>query len=152
RSNTEVAMRILHPELARDATTKQRFLEEGRILSRVVHPNVMRVLSFYDADGEVFMAAELITGGSLRQLIKRYRDDGRLIEIDDALKIILKIANGLNYAHEQGLIYRDLRPEGVVLRADTSLDSNEEMQPVLTDFTLLRYADPGEIYEDERID
>ncbi len=152
RSNTEVAMRILHPELARDATTKQRFLEEGRILSRVVHPNVMRVLSFYDADGEVFMAAELITGGSLRQLIKRYRDDGRLIEIDDVLKVILKIANGLNYAHEQGLIYRDLRPEGVVLRADNSLDRDQEIQPVLTDFTLLRYADPGEIYEDERID
>lgn len=150
RSNEEVAVRVLHPELARDATTKQRFLEEGRILSRVVHPNVSRVFSFYDADNEVFMVAELITGGSLRQLIKRYRDDGRLPEIDMTLKLVLQIANGLNYAHEQGLIHRDSRPEGIVLRVDNSIDATAEIVPILTDFTLLRYADPGELNEDER--
>jgi serine/threonine protein kinase len=148
RSNEEVALRILHPEQARDATIKQRFLEEGRLLSRVVHPNVMRVLSFYDADNEVFMAAELISGGSLRQLMKRYHDEARFLEIDDVLKIALQIANGLHYAHQQGLIYRDLRPEGVVLRMLRNIGSIQDYQPVLTDFTLIRYADPGEIYEE----
>lgn len=152
RSNEEIALRILHPEQARDATIKQRFLEEGRILSRVEHPNVLRVHSFYDVDSEVFMAAELISGGSLRQLIKRYQDESRFIEIDVTLKIILQIASGLHYAHQQGLIYRDLQPEGVVLRTNHSIGPIKEYQPVLTDFTLVRYATSGEIFEDDRVD
>ena len=152
RSGEEVALRILHPEKARDASIKQRFLEEGRILNRVTHPNVMKVHSFYDADNEVFMSAELILGGSLRQLMKRYRDEGRFLEVRDVLKIVLQIANGLHYAHQQGLIYRDLRPEGVVLRTNRSIGPIQDHQPVLTDFTLLRYADAGDIYESDRMD
>lgn len=151
RNDAEVALRVLHPQLAKDMTMKQRFLEEGRILSRVVHPNIQRIFSFYDADSEVFMAAELLTGGSLRRFMMSVRDEGRLLSVEDALKVTLQIANGLTYAHEQGLIYRDLRPEGVVLRQQGDIHDVNTVQPVLTDFTLLRYADAGEIFEDKRI-
>lgn len=149
RQNQDMVMRVLHHEVSADPMKKQRFLEEGRILSRIEHPNILRVYSFFDMENEVFMTAELITGGTLRQLLNRNREEGRTMPVDEALKLILEIASGAHFAHQQGLLARDLRPEGIVLRTTTVVGPIREYQPVLTNLALARYNDPGELQADD---
>jgi serine/threonine protein kinase len=140
RINRPVALKILHDSLALQEPLRKRFLEEARIASTLEHPNIVRVLSYDQTDSEVYLVMELIGGGSLRQYIRRLRKEDRVMNYMEAINFGRQIAEGLHYAHQQGLVHRDIKPDNIVLRELTNNSGSPSYQPVLTDFGLAQIS------------
>lgn len=147
-----VGMKIMHPNLAAEEARKQRFLQESRMLSRLDHPNIVRVLSYDNVDNELFMVMEFITGPSLRKNINEMKSGNRQFPIKDALNLIIQIADGLHYAHQQGMIHRSLKPENIVLRQAAVIGPIVSYTPVMTDFSVAQYSESGEIFITDKPD
>lgn len=144
-----VALRIMHPNLAAQEPLKQRFLQEARRLSQLNHENIARVFSFDNVDNELFMVMDLITGPSLRAYLNRQRDLGKPLNLRDILVTCVEIADALHYAHQQGMMYRDMRPESIILKPVT-IGSVVTHKPMLTEFAVARLSESGEIFATER--
>lgn len=123
---TRVAIKVLPLEKATEAKIA-RFKREIEIQSRLSHPNLVQQLDS-GHDGNVhFMVSEFIGGGDLRGLI---RARGRLT-LETAASIIGQVAEGLHYAHQQGVIHRDVKPANILL--------SEDHQAKLSDLGLIGY-------------
>ncbi len=149
RLERDVSLKILLPDRAADPAARQEFLDEARVLSRLEHPNLVSVMSYNTIGNEYFMVTELITGGTLRSVLMRLSDQGKQMELEDAIDMVIQLANGLHYAHQQGLIHRDIKPEGVTLKATGVVGPIQRYTPVLTDFTVARNTMTEDIYEME---
>lgn len=123
------AVKIIRPELAADPNFRRRFTSEARAAAAIEHPNVVTV---YDAgeDGCLYLAMALIDGGDLGELLQY---EGPL-RPDDAVAIILQVCDGLEAAHEAGLVHRDVKPANVLLAADGS-------RAYITDFGIAKNLD-----------
>jgi len=110
-----VALKLLSlptalPE-AETASLQARFLREGRALSAVSHPNVVRVFQAGEAEGHFFLAMEFLDGESLRQLLAR---SGPLAP-ERVIEIGVQLLQALEAVHQAGIIHRDVKPENVVV-------------------------------------
>jgi Tol biopolymer transport system component len=106
----EVALKVLPPEVAQDPERLARFRREAQLLASLNHPNVAAIYGLEEADGQPFLALELVDGEDLKQRIERGP-----IPLDEALEIALQVAAGLEEAHEKGIVHRDLKPANVKL-------------------------------------
>ncbi|MCS6798144.1 MAG: serine/threonine protein kinase [Myxococcota bacterium] len=106
-----VAVKILHPDLARDADALRRFHREARVASAIRHPNVVRVLDAGELpDGGAFLVMELVCG---RTLLDELRAGPWPVR--RAVHVAVQIAEGLGAAHALGVVHRDIKPENVML-------------------------------------
>jgi serine/threonine protein kinase len=106
-----VALKTIRESYAQDASAEARFEREGRVLSLLAHPNVVRFEGRGRASGVTWIAMELVTGSSL---VERLSKEGRL-PLGEACRIGRAVAEGLAYAHALGLVHRDLKPGNVLL-------------------------------------
>jgi eukaryotic-like serine/threonine-protein kinase len=107
----EVALKMLHPWVARDDQSVARFRREARLAAQLAHPAIVPI---YDWDGRgdvVWYTMELAEGGSLAELIKR---DGPR-SIGETIPHVTSILDGLASAHATGIVHRDLKPENILL-------------------------------------
>ncbi len=109
-----VALKILPPSFARDATLVQRFRREVAAAARLDHPNIVQILDASQDRGVHFLAMEFIEGRDLRWIVN---SDGPL-PIDQAIECTIQAARGLEAAHEKGIVHRDIKPANLML--DTS--------------------------------
>lgn len=112
KHDRDVAIKVLKPELAR-SIAGERFLREIGITARLSHPHVLPLLDSGSAnDGEIlYYVMPLVTGESLRERIRR---EGAL-PLADALRLSEEVAEALAYAHEHGVVHRDVKPDNVML-------------------------------------
>ena len=108
-----------------DDDTVARFRHEAQAIAKLRHPNIVDVYDFGEYQGTPYMIVEYVPGGSLAG-----RMNGRRLDQATALKYLRGIASGLDYAHEHGIVHRDVKPANVLLTADDS--------PVLADFGLAK--------------
>jgi tRNA A-37 threonylcarbamoyl transferase component Bud32/tetratricopeptide (TPR) repeat protein len=108
--NREVAVKILHPALAR-MLGPERFLREIRIAARLNHPNILPLHDSGEADGYLYYVMPFAAGDTLRQKMSR---EGQL-RVEETLGIACDVADGLAYAHEHGVVHRDIKPENILL-------------------------------------
>jgi formylglycine-generating enzyme required for sulfatase activity/predicted Ser/Thr protein kinase len=109
---TKRAIKLIHRELAPDASFIERFRVEARAASRIEHPNVIKVHDFGKTDDNAFaMVMEFLEGESLGDVLKR---ETRLAP-DRAVSIAVEIASGLTAAHALGIVHRDLKPDNVMI-------------------------------------
>ncbi len=125
----KVALKLLKPNIADSADFNLRFLRESHAMAQVDHPNVVAIYDAGEADGIMYMALELVTGGDLHKLIKRRGH----IAVDDALRWISGCAKGLEAIHAAGLVHRDIKPANIFLDRDST--------PKIGDLGLARAAD-----------
>jgi hypothetical protein len=105
-----VALKILPPEAAHDPAFAARFTREARALARLSHPHVVAVHDFGDSDGLYYFLMEFVDGTDLRRRLQ----SGPLPP-GEAVAIALQLGDALEYAHEEGVIHRDVKPENILL-------------------------------------
>ena len=108
-----IALKTLRPDQLGDKERRLRFMREARTAAAVNHPAIASVFEIGEADGQVFIAMELVEGTNLRERL----DQGRL-PMRDTLRFSLELAEALTAAHEAGIVHRDLKPENVMVRPD----------------------------------
>lgn len=114
----EVALKVLKPLNNDMQTVKQRFLAEGRVISKLQHPNIVEVYDFGETeDGLLYMALEYLEGQDLRSFLKE--QNHRTVKY--CTEVILEILKSLQAAHEMNIVHRDLKPENVFLVNDGSI-------------------------------
>jgi ABC-type branched-subunit amino acid transport system ATPase component len=121
-----VAIKRLHPQLAKDPQFVAQFLDEARLASRVRHPNVVPVLDVFAEEGELSLVMEYVDGESLAHLQHTARRSGAAIPIPIAVAIASSVLHGLHAAHEArdekgeslGLVHRDVSPQNVIVGSD----------------------------------
>ncbi len=115
-SKRRVALKVLHPELARSDEGRRLFMNEMQILAHLEHPNVVRSLASTEVDGQLVMVLEYLDGRTLRALLAA---EGKL-PWGEAVRIVMSIAGALAAAHGQKtpIIHRDLKPENIMVLSD----------------------------------
>lgn len=112
-----VAVKLLGLDFRDDAGVRGRFLDEGRMCQRLIHPNIVRVFDVAEAeDGTPYIVMELLEGVPL----SAYTRSGVRVPLAQAATILQGILAGLGAAHAQGIVHRDLKPENVVLSREQS--------------------------------
>ncbi|MCA9646321.1 MAG: serine/threonine protein kinase [Polyangiaceae bacterium] len=118
RVGQRVALKVLHRHLVKNYQISKRFAREARILSRLEGEHLVRLLDFGEADGQLYMALELVSGTALDVLMQGVR-----LRVHDAVKILTEICTALEVAHGSGVVHRDLKPGNVILEG---VDSESE--------------------------
>jgi eukaryotic-like serine/threonine-protein kinase len=111
-----VVLKVLPPELAQ-AVSIERFHQEIRLAARLQHPHIVALLSAGDADGLLYYTMPFIEGESLRVRIAR----GGELPVREALRVLRDVAAALAYAHEHGVVHRDIKPDNVLLSGGEAL-------------------------------
>lgn len=108
----DIAIKILHPDMAANPEAVRRFHREARISTALDHPNVVRVFLFGQLpDGSLYLVMELLRGRTLAELMRVEPH----LSVPRALHIATQIAAGVGEAHVQGVVHRDVKPENVFL-------------------------------------
>ena len=105
-----VALKFLKGELAADGAALERFRREARTLSTLNHPNICTIYDISEADGETFIAMELVRGQTLEE---RIGDKG--LKLSEVMDYAAQIADAMAQAHQAGIIHRDLKPANVMV-------------------------------------
>jgi len=120
----KVAIKVLRPELSA-ALGAERFAREIEFAARLTHPHILMLIESGDADGLLYYVMPYVEGESLQARLGR---EGR-IPVADAIRIIDQVASALAYAHECGVIHRDIKPGNILLSRD---------QAIVADFGIAR--------------
>lgn len=105
-----VALKVLHPDLAA-SMGPERFLREIKLAARLNHPHILPLFDSGTADGFLYYVMPYVEGESLRERLDRQSQ----LPVEEALHIARAMAAGLDYAHRQGIVHRDVKPENVML-------------------------------------
>ena len=109
RLNRQVAIELLPPDLTRDDTTKQRFLQEAKAASALDHPNLCTIHDVGETDdGQLDLVMAYYDGETLKERIER----GPLA-LNEAIDIAAQVGTGLGEAHSAGIVHRDIKPANV---------------------------------------
>jgi CheY-like chemotaxis protein/predicted Ser/Thr protein kinase len=107
----EVAVKLLHPEIATDPDVVERFRNEVRLARKITHPNVGRIFDLHDDAGTPYISMEYVPGEDLQSLIRR----GGPLTVSNAVGIAGQLAEGLAAAHQLGVVHRDLKPQNIMI-------------------------------------
>src|SRR3989454_12109648 len=105
-----VALKVLKPGLAH-ALGPERFLREIQVTAQLDHPHILPLLDSGDAGGVLYYVMPYVQGETLRTRLTREKQ----LPLDDALQIAAEVADALDYAHRQGIVHRDIKPQNLLL-------------------------------------
>lgn len=121
----EVALKLLPPELARDEQLIGRFEQEIRQIAQLTHPNIVMLYGVGTTEGALYYTMQPLPGGDLASRIRR-----GALPATEALRILRRMAEAFAFAHERGVVHRDVKPENILF--------TEHDEPVLTDFGIAK--------------
>ena len=124
-----VALKVLHEHFSRDPDYVERFRREARAIAKVSHPNIVTVIDRGEFEESQFIVFEHVPGETLKDVVER---EGPL-PVAEALALAHQVARALAYAHERGIVHRDVKPHNVLV--------DEDGGAKVTDFGLARSLD-----------
>ena len=126
-----VALKLLPPHLAARDDVRQQFLQEARTAAKLSHPHIVPIYAVDEVDGFVFYAMALVDGETLGERVRRR---GPLSDVD-AMRVVREVAWALAYAHLQGVVHRDVKPDNILLERGTG-------RALVTDFGIAQVGSP----------
>ena len=160
RHGRHVAVKVLHPQIAA-AVGPDRFLREIQVAARLRHPHILPLFDSGEAAGLLFYVMPYVAGESLRERLRR----GGALPEADALRIAREVADALDYAHREGVIHRDIKPDNILLddrhalimdfgiaRAVTQGDASETLTSTGLLIGTPAYMSPEQVSEDAALD
>ncbi|HEY5062764.1 MAG TPA: serine/threonine-protein kinase [Gemmatimonadaceae bacterium] len=133
RLKRTVAIKVLPPELAFRSDIKTRFLREAETAAQLNHPNIVDIYAVDEMENIVFFVMAYITGDNLA---KRLHDHGAL-SVDETRRTLRDVADALAYAHERGVVHRDIKPDNILI-------DQQSGRPMVTDFGIARAVSDGD--------
>jgi serine/threonine protein kinase len=127
RLKRQVAVKLLPPELAFRTDIRSRFLREAETAAQLSHPNIVPIYTVEERDNLVYFIMAFIAGDNLA---KRLEDMGAM-EPEEVRRILREVADALAYAHRRNVVHRDIKPDNILLDADTG-------RAMVTDFGIAR--------------
>ena len=127
----DVAVKVIKPDLAGAEMFVARFEREARTVASFSHPHILKVFDYGQYEDTVYLVIELMTGGSLSDLIEQQK----ALSIEMTVKMLDQISHALDYAHKRGVIHRDLKPQNVLL--------DDDQNAFLTDFGIAKVTSSG---------
>jgi serine/threonine protein kinase len=135
------AIKVIDVPLRTDVEYTERFEREAQAIARLEHPNIVRLYRYGEAQDVLYMAMQYIEGTDLAFVLRSYHDDHEFIEPEEALRITREVCLALDYAHNKGIIHRDVKPSNIML--------DKQGQAYLADFglaLLIEVGTRGEIF------
>jgi serine/threonine protein kinase len=133
------AIKVIEPNLTSEAKYTERFEREAQAIANLDHPHIIPVYHFGQWEQSYYLAMKFVEGEDLGTLMHRYASDNEYLPEDDIVRIISAIADALDYAHNKGLIHRDVKPSNVMI--------DRSGHPYLTDFGLALDVSQGTVGE-----
>jgi len=133
RLERDVAVKVIRVDQFAPAVLERilkRFEREAKALARLTHPNIVNVIDYGEYEGAPYLVMEYLPGGTLKQRL------GHPMPWQEAVRILLPIAQALTYAHEHNIVHRDVKPSNILL--------TESGQPMLTDFGIAKILESEE--------
>ncbi len=124
----EVAVKVFQPSEGDTQEFLRRFAREARVLAQLDHPNILPIYDYGEQNGIAYLVVPLMAGGSLKDYLSRQK----IVPPTEAVYLIGQVLSALQYAHERGLIHRDIKPGNMLFKVDGTL--------VLADFGLVKIA------------
>jgi serine/threonine protein kinase len=133
------ALKILRADVSDDGEFRERFIQEADLAASLSHPNIIKVHDRGECDGQLWIATEYIDGTDAAQLMRDRYPSG--MPVEDACAIVTAIAQALDYAHDRGLLHRDVKPANILL---SQPNRDSQRQIYLADFGIARpLSDPN---------
>ena len=129
RLHRPAAIKVLPPELAFNGDVRARFVREAQTAAQLAHPNIVPIYSVDEHDGIVYFAMALVEGDSVAGLLTKQGSFG----VDDTVRVLRDVADALAYAHERGVVHRDIKPDNILIERSSG-------RAVVTDFGIARAA------------
>src|ERR1700760_4711833 len=126
------ALKVLPAQWTADPQYRARFLREADLTSSLSHPNILGVHDRGEYDGQLWISMDYVGGTDASRLVREHHPNG--LPVGEALQIITAVASALDYAHQRGLLHRDVKPANILIA-----DPESESQRVfLADFGIAR--------------
>jgi serine/threonine protein kinase len=128
RLERDVAVKVIRTEKLTIETmgkTLKRFEREAKALAKLTHPNIVPITDYGEHEDKPYLVMPHLPGGTLKQLLK-----GKPMPWEDAVRLLIPIARALHYAHQQGIIHRDVKPSNILI--------TQSGEPMLTDFGIAK--------------
>jgi tRNA A-37 threonylcarbamoyl transferase component Bud32 len=138
-----VTVKVMHSYIEADPELQARFEREAKVVAALRHTNIVQIFDFDIAEGHPYIVMEYIRGPSLAAYLRELNSRNEKLQPTQVARLLSIIAAALDYAHEQGVIHRDIKPGNIILHNKTGLFSSDLplsllTEPVITDFGLVR--------------
>lgn len=126
----EVAVKVLPPWYAADHNFVGRFEQEAKLVAGLSHPNIVTVHDAGKENGHLYIVMQLVDAGTLKNRLDDLRAQGRVMDVLEANRLFQQLASALGYAHDRGIIHRDVKPVNVLI--------DHLGRPILSDFGIAK--------------
>lgn len=135
RLKRHVALKVVGAAQIADAGALRRFEREAQAIAQLDHPHIVRLYRFGESDGFHYMAMQYVAGSDLYAVLASYRAEKSFMPLSEVSRVIREIGEALDYAHEKGVVHRDVKPANIIV--------NGEGRTVLADFGLVLLEESG---------
>jgi len=138
-----VIVKVMHSYIEADPELQLRFEREAKVVAALRHPNIVQVFDFDIAEAHPYIVMEYLRGPSLAVYLRELNSRNEKLQPAQVARLLSIMATAIDYAHEQGVIHRDIKPGNIILHNKTGLFSGDLplsslTEPVITDFGLVR--------------